>query len=91
MHDLVIPTPDSLRNIATESDRAEVNSATRAIVKELESYWPTDNGYVSVSVSCGSVRNRVVNLVVHEFARHGWRVTYHSEQRDGDWWEIREG
>jgi hypothetical protein len=36
------------------------------------------------------LRELTKKTLIEDYRRAGWKVTYHSEQRDGVWWEISE-
>lgn len=77
-----IPRPEEIVTRQEAAHIIEIEGVTSAIVRSLENAtaWP-----VRVYENVSSV---VCLRIVARFAEHGWRVTYHSEQREGSWIEV---
>lgn len=82
-----IPTPAELAEHVTAEQEAVLNSLIAAAKDELERRWcPGNSVWLSVPKGyAGRVHERFTALM----AAKGWRVTYHSDQRDGDALEIK--
>lgn len=73
----IIPSPADLRLAQSAANQATLERQIERIVAAME----------SDSTSCSVVSGgwKVKDAVIAAMCKRGWRCTFYSDQRDGDW------
>jgi hypothetical protein len=77
-------TPEKWSELRNKINEAEVTAFETRIDKELLN---AAIGQTTISVTLNAP-NPVVREIMRRYTEVGWNVTFHSDQRDGDWLEF---